>query len=181
MLESGGEVVEVVDEGAGHVVLRVSGAAGGPVQAKLPVAQLADHPMAVRALVAALVPGVRLAPLLVLERLEGQKLLLVRRWRPWWWPRVTLPKEPGNAASACRAAHAATPSPLLLDPAPGPRLLSCCPSSWGCITGLVAGAASPATACRCHASARCWQPQIGCPPALPTCRRAPSCLDTSPA
>ncbi len=48
------------------------------MSARLPLAHLADHPAAVRALAAALAPGVTLEGLVVLERLESHKLLLVR-------------------------------------------------------------------------------------------------------
>jgi hypothetical protein len=57
-----------------------AGSGAAPAKAKLPLAHLADHPAAVKALAEALVPGLQLPGLLVLERLEGQKVLLVRGW-----------------------------------------------------------------------------------------------------
>lgn len=62
-----------------------AGTTGGSAAARLPLAHLADHPAAAKALAVALAgvtaaAGVQLpGPLLVLERLDGQKALLVRR------------------------------------------------------------------------------------------------------
>lgn len=49
------------------------------VVGRLEVAHLADHPSAAAALAAALAPGARLAPLLVLQRLEGARQLRLTR------------------------------------------------------------------------------------------------------
>ena len=58
-----------------------TGSAGSPAVAvgRLEVAHLADHPTAAAALAAALAPGARLAPLLVLQRLEGTHQLRLTR------------------------------------------------------------------------------------------------------
>lgn len=56
-----------------------TGSAGGAALGRLELAHLADHPAAAAALAAALAPGARLGPLLVLQRLEGARQLRLTR------------------------------------------------------------------------------------------------------